>query len=148
MRLEAGPGRLDFKRAGEKDFRGVLANFQASRQRGPRWLFQANAARDVDFSIFETNRYYILDRAAVAASYSATRRLTLRTGSQAGRDSYDIPVAGVLRRDTFSFTSAGWSYATRKIRGGFDLGYYDRSSNLSIDEEDGIRILVHLSFTP
>jgi hypothetical protein len=32
--------------------------------------------------------------------------------------------------------------------GGFDIGYFKRTSNVNIDTEDGIRGIVHLSFTP
>lgn len=148
MRAEIGPAELDFRAPSRKDFRGALGNLQATRRAGIRWQFGALALRDLDFSITPENSYYVVDRAALTVEYGATRRLTLRAGSQGGRDTYPVPVEGIRRRDTFQFTSAGWSYATRRIRGGFDVGYFDRSSNVQVDEQNGIRVLVNLSFTP
>jgi len=45
--------------------------------------------------------------------------------------------------------AVGWNYQLRRLRGGFDVGYYDRSSTVpDVDESKGIRFVVHLSFTP
>jgi hypothetical protein len=148
IRTELGPAVLDFRTPGREDFRGALGNLQATRRAGNRWQFAALGLRDLEFSITPENSYYVADRGALNVEYGATRRLSLRGGTQAGRDIYPVPVEGIRRRDTFRFTSAGWSYTTRRVRGGFDVGYFDRSSTVQVDEQNGIRVLVHLSFTP
>ena len=150
FRFEAGPAHLTFKQPGLKEFSGVLVNANASHRLGDRWRIGATATRDLDFSIYGNNNYYVLDRLGVAGDWAATRRLTIRLTSELGRDLYDVSVNGQpLRRDRISWNAIGWNYALRRLRGGFDVGYYDRTTNV-IDAErtNGIRTIVHLSFTP
>ncbi len=149
---EAGPARLDFKNPSARDFKGMIGNTSYSRH-NQIWSFTTSASRDIDFSIFEPNMYYILDRASVMLEYNATRRLTLHIGDTAGIDRYDLetlsPTGAFLRRrDTINFASAGWLYSFSRLRGGFDVGYYKRTSNMAVAPEDGIRGVVRLSFTP
>ncbi|MCU1244477.1 MAG: hypothetical protein JWN02_387, partial [Acidobacteria bacterium] len=43
----------------------------------------------------------------------------------------------------------GWLYSRRHFSGGFDVGYFKRTSNDPLaDKEDGIRLVLHLSLTP
>lgn len=148
-RLEAGPGKLDFKNAAVHDFSGILGNTSVDHALGARTRLTAVAARDVDFSLYGPNGYYVFDRLQGGVDYSATRKLTLRLISQIGRDSYDVAVGGIKRRDRFSFNAVGWLYSVRRLHGGFDVGYFRRSTNApGIPDENGIRILLHLSFTP
>jgi len=151
FRAEAGPGSLKFRNPSQKSYSGVLGTAQY-RKTGPLWSFTTNVNRDVDFSILAPNQYYVLDRAGAMFEYAATRRLTLRFGSNGGIDRYDLPEVTTLglkrRRDSMSFTSVGWMYTLRRLRGGFDIGYYKRTSNIEGESQDGIRGVLHLSFTP
>lgn len=150
LHLEAGPGRLTFKQPGQKEFSGILVNASASRRLGERWRIGAALHRDLDFSIYRNNNYYILDRVGVSADWAVTRRLSMHFISDYGRDMYDVRFGTEpLRRDTISWNAIGWDYGVRRIRGGFDVGYYQRTTNvLDAEETDGIRMVVHLSFTP
>jgi hypothetical protein len=154
---EAGIGKLDFRDPLTKDFRGAVGSAQLSRRLSARWLGNIGLSRDVDFSLLQNNGYYVVDRGTGSVSYAATRRLTLNFISQFGYDRYAVPAHGILRRDTISYNAIGWTYALHRIRGGFDVGYYQRSTNDPIDdpivhlpaaEQDGIRFVIHLSFTP
>jgi hypothetical protein len=153
LQAEAGPARLQFKNASVRDFKGVIGNTLYTRHTGV-WSYSAGASRDIDFSLYDPNTYYILDRASVGVEYEATRRLTLHFTDTAGVDRYDVPTLNtldnvfVLRRDTLNFAAIGWVYSFTRMRGGFDIGYFKRTSNVNIDTEDGIRGIVHLSFTP
>lgn len=154
MRLEAGVAQLDFLDNGYRDFRGVVGNFRSTYQLSGRSTLNTSAVRDVDFSIFaDRNNFYVTDNGGVNVTYIATKRLSLNTSFAATRNRY--PVAsidryGVLHRrvDTAIFPSVGWLYSRRRITGGFDVGYYKRVSNFDVDESDGIRLILHLSFTP
>jgi len=150
IRGEAGPVRLEFKDASKKDFSGLIGNASASRRFGDRWRGGASVQRDLDFSIYQGNSYYLLDRLALTADWAATRRLSFRFLSETGRDHYDVASFGLIRReDSISWNAVGWNYQLRRLRGGFDVGYYDRSSTVpDVDESKGIRFVVHLSFTP
>jgi hypothetical protein len=114
-----------------------------------RTLLNAAASRDLDFSVVNQNGYYLFDRAQASLDYLSTRRLTLRVISEIGRDSYPVAVNSIFRRDRYAFNGIGWDYAARHAQGGFDVGYFRRTSNAPDGQrEHGIRLLAHLSFTP
>jgi hypothetical protein len=147
--LELGPSRVEFKTPGAKNFSGLVGNTDGSFRVSERTSFNAAASRDIEFSVFAQNQYYLFDRAQASFDFSATRHLTLRVVSEVGRDLYQVPVNGILRRDQFSFSGVGWDYSVQHVQGGFDVGYYKRSSNSAEgDEQSGIRLLAHLSFRP
>jgi hypothetical protein len=150
IRAEAGPGHLRFQQPGKREFSGLLANGSASRRAGLRWRVGVSAQRDVDFSIYENNTFYIIDRVGATADYAATKRLSLRFVNEAGRDRYQVRAVGQpLRRDTISWNAVGWNYQMRRFRGGFDVGYYNRKSTVvNVDQSHGIRFVIHLSFIP
>jgi hypothetical protein len=150
-RFEAGEGQLEFFQP-EHDFRGVLGNITSSRKLGRSTVFNLGAARDLDFSVFTNNNYYIADRFNAGFAWDATRRLQLTLQAAIGRDLYDVPVNGphgfLKRRDQFSFPSIGFTYGLARLRGGLDIGYVSRTSNFDLNTDDGIRVLFRLSFTP
>jgi len=152
-RGEVGAGRLDFIRPGQHDFRGALGNLSSAKKFGRSTTGTLNASRDVDFSIFAFNNYYIADRLSGGLSWDATRRLTLNAQAALGRDLYETPVLNphlllLKRRDVFTFPSVGFLYAFARLRGGADIGYVRRTSNFDVNLDRGIRILFRLSFTP
>jgi hypothetical protein len=154
-KTEIGPAVLHFDTPGPGgDFRGIVGSTQYSRRFGPKMQISIAGDRDVDFSILEGERYFVADRALFAIDRQATRRLTLRFASTLGRDTYPaltlnpVDVHLARRRDEFSFTSIGWRYTLRHIKGGFDIGYYQRRSNFDIDEQNGIRLAIALSLSP
>ncbi|HEX8168941.1 MAG TPA: outer membrane beta-barrel protein [Thermoanaerobaculia bacterium] len=147
LRVEAGPMRLDFDDAAKHDYSGLTAEVQAQRVNG-RWRYYAGGNRDLGFSLFTDNDYYIANTAAAGVDYAATRRLTLVGNTAFERDTYDTPVGGVRRKDTASFTSVGFRYAISRFRVGLDGGWYEHKSTLLTDDDSGIRYVLHLSFTP
>lgn len=152
-RLEVGTAKLDFIDPSRHDFRGAVGNFSTSYRATGRTSLFGNAGRDVDFSVSPVNDYYVTDRAAAGVTYVATRRLTLNLTSSAFINRYPLAERDPLgvfhrRQDTTTFNSVGWLYTLRHVRGGFDVGYYERTSNFHIDENNGIRVVVHLSLTP
>ena len=150
FRVEGGPGHLTFKQPGQKEFSGLLASASASHRLGDRWRVGATAHRDLDFSIYPNNNYYILDRLGASADWAFTRRLSIRFMSEYGIDRYEVRNGNQpLRRDEILWNAIGWTYGLRRIRGGFDIGYYDRKTNVvDAEQTNGIRMVVHLSFTP
>lgn len=147
--LEAGPTKLTFSAVGVKDYSGITGNTDASFRVTERSLLNVAGARDLDFSVVGQQGYYVFDRAQASWNYLATRHLTLRLVSEVGRDSYQEATNGIFRRDQYSFEGVGWDYAVRHAQGGFDVGYFRRTSNvLDGERQHGIRLLAHLSFTP
>jgi hypothetical protein len=145
---EGGLTTLTFRDPAQKDYHGATGSIGTSRRLATRWTGSLSASRDLDFSIYANNNYYIIERSVFSLSYTATRRLLLLFQSQFARDLYFVPFQGVLRRDLISYNSIGWSYGLRRLRGGFDVGYYDRTSNVPVETQNGIRVVFHLSFTP
>lgn len=151
---EAGPGHLNFRDPSQHDFHGALGHATATYRASARTTLGASAARDVAFSIFADNNFFVADEANVTAQYSATRHLAFTGGSTYVVDRYDVPTlvadyrSTLRRRDHFSFTSVGWRYTIRRFTGGFDVGYYQRYSNFDPRTQHGIRLVLHLSLVP
>jgi hypothetical protein len=151
-RVEIGAGKLDFFRPGQHDFQGALGNLSSNKKFGRSTTGTLSASRDVDFSLFLFNDYYIADRFSAALAWDATRRLQLTLQGAIGRDLYETPVSGphgfLKRRDQFSFPSIGFTYGFARLRGGLDVGYVDRTSNFDVNLDHGMRLLFRLSLTP
>jgi hypothetical protein len=145
--LEAGPMKLDFDDASLQDYDGMTARFQATRTAGRR-AYHFNASRDIGFSIFLDNAYYVATQGGIGVDYSANRRLTLHARSAYERDEFETRVEGKLRTDDVSFTSVGFTYALRRISLGADVGWYERDSTAFGDVASGIRYVLRLSLVP
>jgi hypothetical protein len=147
LRVEAGSTKLDFDNPAELDYSGVMGAINFERRSGRR-IWSAALERDIGFSIFADNNYFVSNVLRAGVSHDATSRLTLRAGSIHERDDYDVPVDGIDRKDTISFTSVGFVYNFRRVNAGLDAGWYDRTSTIGGDSDSGIRYVVHLSFIP
>lgn len=147
VRGEAGPLSLRFDDPNQNGFSGATGNLRASRTAG-RTTYLAHVERDLGFSVFSSNNYFVADRAAVSVQRSATPRLTLRAGSAYEIDRYETRVRGTERRDTISFTSVGFLYRIRSVNAGVDVGWFERDSTSAGDRDSGIRYVLNLSYTP
>lgn len=147
VRLEAGPMRLDFKDPLQRDYSGLTAQGRVTRTDG-RWTYSAGADRDLGFSVFLDNAYYVATSGYVGADYTATRKITLHTRVSGERDEYETPVLGRERTDDISFSSIGFTYAVRHVSAGVDVGWYERQSTAFGDEASGIRYVFRLSLIP
>ena len=152
LRFEGGYATLDFIRPDQKDFKGGVGSLNLDHRLTERWRLGGGLARDLNFSLFENNNYYVANRAAITTSASVTKRLSLNAGYTLVRDTYDVPTPGAKggliarRRDRITVPSVGWTYTTgRWLSGGFDVGYLTRTSNFPIQEVEGIRVILRLS---
>lgn len=149
IRLEAGPTQLKFDKPTVRNYRGLSGRLTTSHRIGVNWSGGASLSRDVDFSVYKNNPYYITDRLATSLTTAATRRLQLRVLGDLGRDIYKVPVNGILRRDKLAYGAVGWLYTLRHINGGFDVGYFSRTSTTPDGlPQHGIRVTVRLSVNP
>lgn len=147
VRLEAGPMKLDFEDESMEDYEGLTARLETTRSSG-RWLYRFSVNRDIGFSIFLDNAYYVATQGAVGVDYTANRHLTLHARSAYERDEFETPVEGRLRTDDISFTSVGFTYGFRRASVGADVGWYERDSTAFGDVGSGIRYALRLSLTP
>jgi hypothetical protein len=147
LRVEAGPMKLDFKDRSMEDYEGITAQIAWARSNG-RWSYMASADRDLGFSLFVDNAYYVATSGSIGADYVATRRLTLHARSAYEQDEFDTPVLGRTRQDDISYSSVGFTYAIRRASVGADAGWYERDSTAFGDVSSGIRYVLRLSLTP
>lgn len=151
LRAEAGPAKLNFLRANQKDFNGLIGNAALTRRFTDNWRGSLGVSRELAFSVFADNNYFVSDRAALTTEWSATKRLSLDAGYTLVYNTYDVPTAGSkhdtieLRRDRTTFPYIGFTYGNNRLRGGLDVGYLSRSSNFPILETDGVRVILHLA---
>jgi hypothetical protein len=147
VRLEAGPVRLNFNDPLQRDHSGITGSLRGSLAQGRR-TYSGGVERDLGFSIFANNNFFVADRANAGVAYNATRRLTLRANASGERDHYETLVRGLERQDDITFSSLGFTYAFRKLTTGLDVGWYTRDSTYGGDTDSGLRYILHLSFTP
>lgn len=147
VRLEAGPMKLDFKDKTVKDYQGITARLRTSRTAG-RWTYNLNADRDIGFSLFLDNAYFVATSGSLGVDYQTSRRLTLHARTAYEQDEFETPVEGKMRTDDVSFTSVGFTYGLRRVRFGADVGWYERDSTAFGDVGSGIRYALRLSFVP
>jgi hypothetical protein len=149
LSAEAGPARLEFQNPLQHDYRGVLGSVHTAHRLSNLFSLNASIARDLDFSLFPNNPYYVADLFASELSWATTRKLTLHLIGNYGRDRYDVLFNNLRRRDTLEYVAVGWLYSLRHISGGFDIGYFQRKSNSPLaDQDSGIRGTLRLSLRP
>lgn len=156
IRVEGGYTRLDFLQANQKDFKGGTGGINLRHRLTDRWRVAAGVSRDLTFSVFADNNYFIANRANISTETAFSPRLSVNAGYTLVQNNYDVPTAGAkpdnrvaLRRDRISFPSVGWTYSSGSwLTGGFDVGYLKRTSNFPVGETEGIRIIIRLSVTP
>jgi hypothetical protein len=148
FRLEGGPVKLDFDDPSVPDYTGFSGQAGLARSSGP-WGFELGADRDLGFAITSNHNFFVPTTVHAGITYQATRRLSLRLNGTRERDEFENDVTEVTDRvDTISFYSVGASYGLQRLRFGGDVGWYQRDSTVQAETDDGIRYLVHLSFTP
>jgi hypothetical protein len=147
FRAEAGPGRLTFSNPAFEDFNGLIGRLQATVPVGRRWTLQGAARRDVQFSDYFNNGYFVADELNGDATVILTRRLSASIRPSLGHHRYDTAVGGIKRRDDYQSVLVGWTYSLTRVRGGFDVGYFQRDSNVYDENASGIRLILRLSFT-
>ena len=67
-------GETEIARRGERERRRTPQNLSSSKKLGRSTTFTLTAARDLDFSIFQSNNYYIADRLSAGFAWDVTRR--------------------------------------------------------------------------
>lgn len=155
IRIQLGYAQLDYDDPAEKDYRGPVGTATIAFSPHRNLILNAAAERSLQFSIFESNNHYAADRAELVTTYSMGRRFDLFGSLEYGINHYFIPAIDPLdgrsknRADELTLETAGVKY--RLPRGGIlglGVGYYQRDSNFSRFNEDGIRLFVQLSISP
>lgn len=154
IRIRLGYAQLDYDDPSERDYRGPVGSATIAFSPNRSLILNAAAERTLQFSIFESNNHYAADRAELVTTYSLGRRFDLFGSLEYGINRYFIAAIDPLdgrsknRADKLTLETAGVKYRVRGGILGLGVGYYQRDSNFSRFNEDGIRLFVQLSISP
>jgi len=115
-------------------YRGPTGDVDIRYRPLARLRIQAEYKRDIVFSIFGDNLFFVLERLALAASVPVSHRFRLSTGAARSTFNYREAVSSAdfsgLRADEVDEVWIGWSYAIPgRPRVGFRVVRWERDSN-------------------
>jgi len=148
-RIRVGYKKFDVRNPEGADYQGIVGDSQLSVRLAKPFVIRGSYVRDVRFSLWYGNPYYIESRPGVGASFYPLRFLRLDYDYSLGRNRY--PVAGgggpdVKRLDEYSIHSAAVYFRIKKtVALGFIASWWARNSNL--DAEDDKRTFFGLNLT-
>ena len=148
-RIRVGYKKFDVRNPEGADYQGIVGDSQLSVRLAKPFVIRGSYVRDVRFSLWYGNPYYIESRPGVGVSFYPFRFLRLDYDYSLGRNRY--PVAGgggpdVKRLDEYSIHSAAVYFRIKKsVALGFIASWWVRNSNL--DAEDDKRTFFGLNLT-
>jgi len=148
-RIRLGYKKFDVRAAEGLDYKGLVGDSQLSLRLAKPFLIRGSYVRDVRFSIWYGNPYYVESRPGIGASLYPVRIIRLDYDYSQGRNRY--PEAGgggqgEKRLDSYTIHSAGIYFRIKKsVALGFITSWWARNSNL--DAEDDKRTFFGLNLT-
>lgn len=148
-RIRVGYKEFDVRAVGGPDYQGIVGDSQLSVRLAKPVMVRASYVRDVRFSLWYSNPYFIESRPGVGASLYLLRFLRLDYDYSIGRNRYPEVGGGgpdVKRLDEYSIHSGGVYFRIRKtVALGIIASWWARNSNL--DAEDDKRTFFGLNLT-
>jgi hypothetical protein len=148
-RIRLGYKKFDIRNPEGRDYQGVVGDSQLTVRLAKPFLIRGSYVRDVRFSLWYGNPYYIESRPGAGVSFYPVRFLRFDYDYSMGRNRYPEVGGGgpdVKRLDDFSVHSAAVYFRIRKNVGlGFIASWWARNSNL--DAEDDKRTFFGVNLT-
>jgi len=148
-RIRVGYKQFDVRNPEGTDYQGIVGDSQLSVRLAKPFVIRGSYVRDVRFSLWYGNPYYIESRPGVGVSLYLLRFLRLDYDYSLGRNRYLVVGGGgpdVKRLDDFTIQSAGIYFRIKKsVALGFIASWWARNSNL--DAEDDKRTFFGLNLT-
>ena len=148
-RIRMGFKKFDLRSADGPDYQGIVGDTQLSIRLARPFVIRGSYVRDVRFSLWYNNPYFIESRPGVGASVYPFRFLRLDYDYSLGRNGYPLLGEGGLdekRRDDFTIHSVGVYFRIWKTAAfGFVANWWERDSNL--DAEDDKRTFFGVNLT-
>jgi len=148
-RIRVGYKKFDVRAVDGPDYQGVVGDSQLSIRLARPFVIRGSYARDVRFSLWYNNPYYIESRPGAGASVYVFRFLRFDYDYSIGRNRYPEVGGGgpdVKRLDEYSIHSGGVYFRIRKtVALGFIASWWARNSNL--DAEDDKRTFFGVNLT-
>jgi hypothetical protein len=148
-RVRLGYKKFDVLGSGAADYKGLVGDSKISVRLARPLVIRGSYVRDVVFSLWYDNPYYLETRPGVGASAYVFRFLRFDYDYSRGRNEYPVVGGGgsdVKRFDIYSINSAGVYFRLKKsVALGFIANWWARDSN--IDTEDDNRTFFGLNLT-
>jgi hypothetical protein len=148
-RIRLGYKKFDVLAAGTPDYSGLVGDSQLSIRLAQPFVIRGTYVRDVVFSLWYDNPYYLETRPGVGASVYVFRFLRFDYDYSRGRNEYPLIGGGgtdVKRYDIYEINSAGMYFRLVKSTAiGIIANWWARDSN--IDSEDDNRTFFGLNLT-
>ena len=148
-RVRIGYKKFDVQNPGGPDYQGIVGDSQLSVQLAKPFVIRGSYVRDVRFSLWYNNPYYLESRPGVGLSIYPLKFLRLDYDYSQGRNEYPVVGGGgpdVKRFDEYRIQSAGIYFRIKKnVAFGFIASWWVRDSNL--DTEDDKRTFFGLNLT-
>jgi len=138
-RVRIGYKDFDLRNPDMPDYGGIVGDTQVSVRLNKPLAIRASYIRDVRFSLWYDNPYYIESRPGVGASLYLFRFLRLDYDFSKGRNEYSLAGGGgpeEKRLDDISVHSAGMYFRIAKRTAvGFIASWWARDSNLAAEDD-------------
>lgn len=138
-RIRLGYKKFDVRAMDGPDYQGVVGDSQLWVRLAKPFVFRGSYVRDVRFSLWYGNPYYIESRPGAGVSLYPLRFLRLDYDYSLGRNRYPEVGGGgpdVKRLDEYSIHSAGIYFRIRKtVALGFIASWWARKSNLAAEDD-------------
>ena len=138
-RVRVGYKIFDVRAAGGPDYRGLVGDSQLSIRLARPFVVRGSYVRDVRFSLWYNNPYFVESRPGVGASIYVFRFLRFDYDYSFGRNRYpEIGGGGpdVKRLDDYTVHSAGaYVRLRRAVALGFVASWWERDSNLASEDD-------------
>jgi hypothetical protein len=148
-RIRLGYKVFDVRNPGLPDYTGLVGDTQVSLRLNKPLAVRGSYVRDVSFSLWYNNPYFVESRPGVGASLYLFRFLRLDYDYSLGRNTYSVVGGGgpdVKRRDIYTIHSAGIYFRIKRDTAiGFIASWWARNSNLA--REDDKRTFFGLNLT-
>jgi hypothetical protein len=150
-RIRVGYKKFDIRNPAGVDYKGVVGDTQLWVRVARPFVVRGSFVRDVRFSLWYNNAYYLESRPGAGVSFYIFRFLRLDYDYSLGRNDYPVaqevePGVEVKRRDDFEIHSAGVYFRIHKNTAlGFIASWWKRDSNL--DREDDKRTFFGVNLT-
>jgi len=138
-RVRIGYKKYDVRAVDGPDYQGVVGDSQLWVRLAKPFVIRGSYVRDVRFSLWYDNPYYVESRPGAGVSLYPLRFLRLDYDYSVGRNRYPVVGGGgpdVKRLDEFTIQSAGIYFRIKKtVALGFIASWWARNSNLNAEDD-------------
>jgi len=151
-RIRVGYKKLNVFDLSQNDYSGIVGGTDVSIRVARPFVIRASYTRDVQFSLWYQNAYFIENRPGAGASFYFLRFLRLDYDFSLGRNAYPVAQdAGggerVKRRDDYTTHTAGlYVRVWKKTAVGFVASYWIRDSNLAAENNKRLFYGINLTY--